>query len=101
MEMVLFHTHNKATGGHFGLEKTLDKVKSIGWWSSREEDVQNWIQYCEECQRYKVRNDNTRPPMRPINPRYVEEIWASDIAIFPPSRQNNRFVLVIMEYLSK
>lgn len=71
VEMVWLHTHNKATGEHFGVEKTMEKVKTAGWWPNRKDDVQNWVQCCSECQRFKVQNDNTRSPMRPITPRYV------------------------------
>lgn len=30
IEQVLFHVHSKNTGGHFGVDKTLSKVKEIG-----------------------------------------------------------------------
>ncbi|CEP07117.1 hypothetical protein [Parasitella parasitica] len=39
--------------------------------------------------------------MKPITPTRIGEIWATDIAVFTESKQGNRFVLVIMEYLSK
>ena len=64
-------------------------------------DVQNWVKSCEGCQRFKVRNDVKRPPMKPITPRYVGEIWATDIAILSEGYNGERFLLVMMEYLSK
>ncbi|KAG0926528.1 hypothetical protein G6F25_013155 [Rhizopus arrhizus] len=39
IEQVLVHVHSKNTGGHFGVDKTLYKVKDIGWWSNMHEDV--------------------------------------------------------------
>ncbi|KAG0819874.1 hypothetical protein G6F18_012711 [Rhizopus arrhizus] len=39
--------------------------------------------------------------MRPITPRYVGEIWATDIATLPESYNGERYLLVMMEYLSK
>ncbi|KAG1046854.1 hypothetical protein G6F43_010677 [Rhizopus delemar] len=36
-----------------------------------------------------------------ILPSKLGEIWAADIAILPLSRKGNRYLLVIMEYLSK
>ena len=68
VDMVLTHAHNIATGGHFGVDKTMGKVRNVGWWSSRTEDVINWVQHCKECQRFKVRNDIATPPMHPITP---------------------------------
>lgn len=101
VEVVLRHAHNAATGGHFGVEKTMGKVINIGWWSSRKEDVENWVKHCQECQKFKVRNDNATPPMQPITPTYLGEIWATDIATLPESKHGNKHVLVITEYLSK
>ncbi|KAG1032135.1 hypothetical protein G6F25_011541 [Rhizopus arrhizus] len=101
IEQVLNHVHSKNTAGHFGVDKTLAKAKEIGWWPNRGADIANWVQTCDGCQRYKVRNDSTRPPMRPITPRYVGEIWATDIATLPESYNEERYLLVVMEYLSK
>lgn len=101
VKKILEYAHNNATSGHFGIEKTLDRITQIGWWPTRKQDVQNWIKGCENCQRYKIRNDTGIPPMQLITPTYFGEIWAADIAIFPESKKGNRYMLVMMEYLSK
>lgn len=99
---VLTHAHNSAiSSGHFGVEKTMGKLRSVGWWSSRKDDVTNWVKHCQECQRFKVRNDIATSTMKPIIATYLGEIWATDIAILPESKHGNKYVLVIMEYLSK
>ncbi|CEP09197.1 hypothetical protein, partial, partial [Parasitella parasitica] len=71
VEQVLYHVHNKPYAGHFGVKKTLDKTREIGWWPNMKTDVQNWVKSCEGCQRFKVRNDVKRPPMKPITPTRV------------------------------
>ncbi|GAN08305.1 conserved hypothetical protein [Mucor ambiguus] len=101
IEQVLYHVHSKNTAGHFGVDKTYAKAREIGWWPNMGADVTNWVQICEGCQRYKVRNDSTRPPLKPITPKHVGEIWATDIATLPESHTGEQYVLVIMEYLSK
>ncbi|CEP10273.1 hypothetical protein, partial, partial [Parasitella parasitica] len=101
IEQVLVHTHSKSTGGHFGVDKTLAKVKEIGWWPNMHTDVEFWVKSCEGCQRFKVRNDSQRHPMKPITPTFVGEVWATDIAILPESMNGERYLLVIMEYLTK
>ncbi|CEP12862.1 hypothetical protein, partial, partial [Parasitella parasitica] len=85
IEQVLFHVHSKDTGGHFGVDKTLSKVKEIGWWPNMREDVELWVKSCEGCQKFKVRSDIKRPPMKPITPNFVGEVWATDIAVLPES----------------
>ncbi|GAN11692.1 endonuclease and reverse transcriptase activity [Mucor ambiguus] len=99
IERVLNHAHNQ--GGHFGVDKTVARVKNIGWWDTREEDVKMWIKYCENCQVYKIRNDNNKPPLKPITATRVGQIWATDIATLTTSKHGNKYVIVIMEYLSK
>ncbi|CEP07116.1 hypothetical protein, partial, partial [Parasitella parasitica] len=101
IEQVLFHVHSKDTAGHFGIDKTYNKAREIGWWPNMGADITNWVMTCEGCQRLKVRNDLTRPPMRPITPRHVGEIWTTDIATLPESHTGERYLLVLMEYLSK
>lgn len=56
---VLKIMHDGPTGGHFGLEKTLAKVKTIGWLPSMLEDVRNWIKSCPKCQVYKTDTRDT------------------------------------------
>lgn len=98
---VINKYHDGLLGGHFGNEKTLQKIQQITWWSSMKEDIKTYIQSCDPCQRYKVRNDNTTAPMKAILPKYTGDIWAADIAELPTSTKGNTFILVMMEYLSK
>ena len=39
--------------------------------------------------------------MKPILPHYAGEIWAADIAVLPISTKGNKYLFVIMEYLTK
>ncbi|KAG0758386.1 hypothetical protein G6F17_010803 [Rhizopus arrhizus] len=65
------------------------------------EDVNRWVKSCEGCQRFKVRSDIKRPPMKPITPSFVGEVWATDIAVLPESHTGEKYLLVFMEYLTK
>lgn len=72
IEKILHFTHDQ--GGHFGVEKSIKQVKRLGWWESITEGVTNWVRCCEGCQTYKVRNDNRKPPMKPITPTRIGQI---------------------------
>ncbi|CEP15415.1 hypothetical protein [Parasitella parasitica] len=54
IKKVIHYAHNQATGGHFGVDKTIKKVKRMRWWDSITEDVTNWLRCCAGCQTYKV-----------------------------------------------
>ncbi|KAG1268979.1 hypothetical protein G6F57_013298 [Rhizopus arrhizus] len=101
VKSLLRSVHNLPTGGHYGVDKTLAKVRLLGWWPTMIDDVKQWIRTCDECQRYKIRNDSAVPPMKPIIPSRIGEIWALDIAMLPLSTAGNRYLLVMCEYLSK
>lgn len=101
VKTILKHMHGQETGSHFWVDKTLDNVKTIGWWATRKQDVIQWVKHCQGCQRFKIRTDSQIPPMQSITPSFLGEIWAADIAVLPESRNKKRYVLVLMEYLSK
>jgi len=104
IEQVLFHVHSKNTGGHFGVDKTLSKVKEIGWWPNMRDDVELWVKSCEGCQKHKVRSDVKRPP---IWSQSLQILWGkygllhTDIAVLPESHNGERYLLVFMEHLTK
>ncbi|KAG1038640.1 hypothetical protein G6F43_012664 [Rhizopus delemar] len=89
VKTVLKHVHDAPTGGHFGVDETLEKAKLLAWWFSMKDDIKLWIQHCEKCQKYKIRTDSGVPPMKPILPSKLGKIWAADIAILPLSRKGN------------
>lgn len=101
LPMILTKSHDDFLAGHFGFKRTLEKAKQFGWWPGMKEDVENWVRYCESCQRSKVRTDSTNAPLKPILPSRIDKICASDIATLVPSKKGDKYLLVFMEYLSK
>ena len=50
MKDILIHeTHNGIFGGHFGYEKTLQKISSCYYWPSMNQDVQRFCNMCFYC----------------------------------------------------
>lgn len=41
-------------GGHFGRRRTLDTIKRFYWWPHMTNDVYNYVDTCDICQRMKV-----------------------------------------------
>ena len=48
-DTVLQQLHDQA--GHLGISKTTEKVKARFYWPGYEQDIQNWISYCQQCQK--------------------------------------------------
>ncbi|KAG1039294.1 hypothetical protein G6F43_012544 [Rhizopus delemar] len=66
--MVLKQAHGGPVGGHFGIDKALDKTRQIGWWFSQTSDITTWVAHCEGCQRKKIWTESTAAPLKPITP---------------------------------
>jgi hypothetical protein len=99
-EEALKVLHDHPTSGHFGRDKTIQKARQTCWWPNMNEDIANYIRCCSFCQRFKSTNTNVGE-LTPITPSFVGEIWAADIAILPESQRVNRFLFLMMEYLTR
>ena len=64
---ILIQFHDKALGGgHFGMYKTLEKIKQYYFWPGIRKDVKNYIKNCERCQKTKVDSGKKFGLLKPI-----------------------------------
>jgi len=42
IKRVLKEAHDAPSGGHFGINKTLEKVRKKFYWATRKKDVEDW-----------------------------------------------------------
>nr|GEV85728.1 reverse transcriptase domain-containing protein [Tanacetum cinerariifolium] len=75
---ILTTFHNGPTGGHHGVNLTAKKVFNFGKISQRDEMPQNAIQVCE-----------------------IFDVWGIDFMGPFPSSKGNKYILVVVDYLSK
>ena len=55
----LFWVHGDPSSGHFGVQKTTDKLQRYAYWSGWRKDVELFVRRCDPCCRY--RKGPTRP----------------------------------------
>lgn len=58
-EKVLKECHDAPTAGHFGVSKTLDRVKQLYYWPKMRRDISSYVSRCHICLKIKV------PPFKP------------------------------------
>ena len=46
---VLEEAHDYPSGGLFGVNKTLQKIRKRFYWASCKKDVENWCRSCSDC----------------------------------------------------
>ncbi|UYV73470.1 K02A2.6-like [Cordylochernes scorpioides] len=99
---VLREVHSGASGSHFGVTKTLRKVRERFYWVYCREDVENWCRRCTTCAASKGPQTRSRGKMREYNVGAPFERIAIDVAgPFPVTEDGNKYLLVAMDYFTK
>ena len=97
---ALQQSHDLPSAGHQGTAKTLARLQQEAYWVGMAKDVQLYCQQCTTCQQAKLPNP-ARAPMCNIPIGQPWEMLAADILEVPVSRQNHRYLLVVMDYFTK
>ncbi|KAJ1524628.1 hypothetical protein ONE63_011112 [Megalurothrips usitatus] len=83
--IMLFHAA-PGSGSHFGVRKTLDKIKQRYYWPQAFQDCRDVIAACTECARTRGTGRGRKPgPMKIFNDNTFLGRWTIDFAgPFPP-----------------
>jgi len=49
IKQILEKAHDSPSGGHFGINKTLEKIRKRFYWASCKQDVEEWCKSCKVC----------------------------------------------------
>lgn len=102
VNFVLNETHDKPTGGHFGVRRTLDAIKKRFFWQTMNDDVKRYIKSCNLCQRKKGNTKRKEGFMIPMPiPSQPFDIIGADLMGPLPKSNTYQHVLVITDYLTK
>ncbi|GBM00489.1 Transposon Ty3-G Gag-Pol polyprotein, partial [Araneus ventricosus] len=102
IQEVLRETHDSASGGHFGVMKTLSKTRERFYWDRLRADVEKWCRECHACGARKGPKTITKGRLQRYNVGAPFERMALDIlGPLPVTTKGNRYVLVLMDYFTK
>ena len=95
--------HDNNLSGHFGEKRTLQRLRERFFWPNMSVDVRQWYKSCETCCTRKP------TPTRPHHALQQDPVGepvqrvALDIMgpLEPPTARGNRYILVIVDYLTK
>jgi hypothetical protein len=95
--------HAPTFAGHFGVIRTLKKLKEVFYWPGMRKDVERYIKSCDSCQKVKASKQSKLGPLNPLNipGRRWESIPMDLITDLPKSSNENDSILVIVDRLSK
>ena len=109
-QQILHQVHDIPSAGHQGYLKTLSHLKEEAYWPGMAVDVQKYCQECSTCQTSKLPSPT---PAQMINTSIGNpwemlavdinpwEMLAVDILEVPLSRNNHRYLFVVMGYFTK
>ena len=92
--------HSGYFGGHLGVDKTYDKIRSRYYWSGMYRDVVQFLKTCVACNMRKLRRQ--RPPLQDMQiPKYpFEQIAIDTSGPFPESYNGNRYIINVIDLFS-
>ena len=100
---ILQQAHDNPVAGHMGEKRTLLRARAQFFWVGMAADVRDWCRSCRTC------GGRRPPPSTPHHPMQRQVVSAPlqrvalDIMgpLDPPTSHGNRYLLVVVDYLTK
>lgn len=105
MIQSLIHAYhdNPLIGGHFGIRRTLAKLRHQFWWPRMSDSVITYIKSCLPCQAYNI-SRSKRPGFLhpvPVSDGPNQLLGIDFCGPFPTTPSDNRYVLCLTDYFTK
>ena len=103
-EKILELVHRSATAAHMGMNRTWKRARDNFWWPKMKQEVESYIQACEECGLNKhVNNPNRAPVSKTSIPgKPLDEVMVDFVGPFPVARRHcYRYALQIQDVFSR
>jgi hypothetical protein len=100
LKPALYMFHNDPTAAHNSKEKMMEKIKKRFYWPQMFEDIKNYVQSCDSCQ--KRGRASRIEPLHPIPiGQPFHRIGIDYVGPLPVSSKGNKYIIVAMDYLTK
>lgn len=98
---VLSNINDHVSGAHFGIDKTIHKVKQRYLWKGMFKDVEHWCKSCTDCSMKKSPRNSKKAPLLPLPAgNAFERVSVDVLGPFTPSRKANRYIVAFSDYLT-
>ena len=101
--LLLAEAHDSRLGGHFGEERTLEKLRRVWFWKGMSRDVSEYVRSCHKCQLVKSDTGKRKGLLMPIAaPEPWHTLTMDFVGGFHPAKVTGRtHCLVIVDKFSK
>ncbi|CAH9091704.1 unnamed protein product, partial [Cuscuta epithymum] len=101
-KQLLQWAHDSSVGGHSGRDTTIQRLKSLFYWTGMFKDVQRYIRACDVCQRCKYDQSSYPGLLQPLPiPTRVWSAISMDFVEGLPKSNGKEVILVVVDRLSK
>ena len=101
-EQVMKLCHDPSLAGHQGIERTVEKVKSMYYWRGISKDVSAYVNGCMECNQNKKATVTARHPMLYYHAGApMERVHLDFIGPLPRTEQGNEHILMMVDQFNK
>ncbi|GKD54413.1 reverse transcriptase domain-containing protein [Tanacetum coccineum] len=99
---ILQACHNGPIGGHHGPNYTTKKVfDSSIFWPTIYRDAQDFVTHCDSCQGQGKISQRDKMPQNPVQICEIFDVWGINFMGPFSSLRGNRYILVVVDYVSK
>nr|GEX16784.1 putative reverse transcriptase domain-containing protein [Tanacetum cinerariifolium] len=92
----------RPTGGHHHANFTVKKVFDAGlFWPTVYRDAHDLVTRCDACQRQGKISQRDEMPQNAIQVCEIFDVWGIDFMGPFPSSKGNKYILMVVDYLSK
>ena len=100
VEAILYNMHSDPMAGHFAFDGTFQRTIARYYWPQMGEDIKNYIKSCQICQKFG--RTRRKEPLHPICiGESYDQVGIDLVGPLPITKRNNRYILVMTEYLTK
>jgi hypothetical protein len=100
---IIKEYHESLIGGHTGISRTYERLKSYVSWPNMQKDIENYIRQCVSCQKNKHTVPNTKMAMDITGTPYAtfDKISMACMGPLPLTEKGNKYILSCRDQLSK
>ena len=101
-EELFSQIHSQKWSGHFGVKRTIGRMRRRGYWVGYKSDITNWCQNCPQCQKRKSPNKKAHHPMRQyLVGAPMERVAVDILGPLPESNLGNKYICIVSDYFTK
>jgi len=99
---MLSDNHNPPDVGHPGQHRIMELIKRNYWWPGICNDIQKYVQGCQECQQNKAQHIKKAAPLHPLpTPKTPWKEISIDVIGPLPRSEDKDAILVVVDQFSK